>query len=341
MKANKLLLSTLALSLISLQSMAPSDFMAKTNSARGRMPASDSNAQCGIKKVPTKKIVAKKIVTSKEMKALQEKLAKLESDLKNKEDLLDKKSQEIEQLKDKKYDEKIENLNQLVLDQKSDIENLRLEIKNSQVKASEVKEEKPKQEKNVNDTSVCKAELKGEKLEADVKKQLEDKEAVLKELEGLKKENEELKTKVATKSPEKKSDEQKLDAKNQNADLIALMSQMTSMFSAQMQAQMQLQIQTMNMLSQMQTNFMPQMNPYSMTNTLGSQDLGLGYGIGIPAFNTPWTNDFQNPYSASLPQLIRQPAQAPVFNGFNFGQDQVIPAPAKVELPKLVRTYEA
>lgn len=150
----------------------------------------------------------------------------------------------------------------------------------------------------------CKAESKGEKLEADVKKSLEDKEAVLKQVEGIKKDEE-----------KKPSD---------NSDLIALMSQITTMFSTQMQSQMQMQIQMMNMLSQMQNNMMPQMSPYAMDFSQGfnspysqNDSIGLGsLGVGIPAYGSQWSG-YQSPYSI-MPNMNRQPAQAPSDFGFSF-----------------------
>lgn len=341
MKANKLFFSTLAVSLISIQSMAPADFLASTNSANKRNPASlDANASASSSSIQQSDIkIINNIVVEKqspeqqeEMKKLKRKLVSLEKDLKSKEVLLDQNLQEIKNLKDEKNNEKIESLNKLVLEQKSDIEKLRLEIKKTEVK--EIKIAEPKAEvKPAQETVTCKSESKGEKLEADVKKQLDDKEAVLNE---LKKENEELKSKIAKKS-DKKSDEEvvKDDKKDKNTDLIALMSQMTSMFTTQMQSQMQLQIQTMTMLSQMQTNFMSQSNPYNMTDSMW----GLGYDVGMPAYSNPWSSRYQDPYMG-YPQMQRQPAQAPAFEGFNFSQEQVFQVPNKVELPKLTRTFE-
>lgn len=354
MKVNKVFFVT-ALSLIAFQAMSPTELLVSTNSA-SRMPAAVA------KKTPAKKRVVKKPVTSKEMKALQDKLALLEKDLKTKESLLDEKSKEIELLKNRKTEEKIESLTKLIADQKSDIDTLKADIKNSEVKVVEVR--------NNNNTEVeivvCKSESKGEKLEADVKKLLEDKESVLKQVDGLKKENEDLKLKLIV--PEVKSSvvaevkpEVKAEAKSQNAEVIALMSQMTTMFSAQMQSQMQMQVQMMSMLSQMQNNRMPQMSPYaygpsqfSIGQASGypsagsyggyptfNDGLGLGaMGIGISAPTSPWS-DYQNPYSI-MPSMSRQQLPTPADFGFSFNRPQGIqgfdfnqtPATSEQRLPE-------
>lgn len=321
MKASKIFFVT-ALSLIAFQAMSPTELLVAKNSA-SRMPAAVA------KKAPAKKRVVKKPVTSKEMKALQDKLALLEKDLKTKESLLDEKSKEIELLKNRKTEEKIEALTKLIADQKSDIDTLKADIKNSEVKVVEVK--------NHNNTEVeivvCKSESKGEKLEADVKKLLEDKESVLKQVDGLKKENEDLKLKLLV--PEVKSSVV-AEAKSPNAEVIALMSQMTTMFSAQMQSQMQMQVQMMSMLSQMQNNSMPQMSPYAYGQGLGypsagsyggyptfNDSLSLGaMGIGVSAPISPWSN-YQNPYSI-MPSISRQQLQTPADFGFSFNRPQGI-----------------
>lgn len=353
MKANKLFFCALAVSVLSIHSMSPSDFIAHTESIRGnRAPASEA---APVKKAPAKKAIAKKAVTSKEMKDLQDKLAKLEIDLKNKQDLLDQKTQEVDQLRNSKTDEKIDALTKLIVDQKADIDKLKSDIKNSEVKDVKF----VNQSKTSVQVVVCKSESKGEKLEADMKKLLEDKEAVLKQVDGLKKENDDLKLKLTSSVPEVKKDEVKMDevkkqeiakaddaapvedkkpiAKKQqsldkkssdNSDIIALMSQMTTMFSTQMQSQMQIQIQMMNMLSQMQSNMMPQMSPYAVDFSQGfkspyslndSVDLG-GWGVGIPSYGSQWSG-YQSPFSM-MPNLTRQPASQASDFGFSFGSQQ-------------------
>jgi myosin heavy subunit len=348
MKANKLFFYTVA-SLLTVQSMSP-DFINNVQPSHGRMPASAATT--------AKKKVVKKAVTSKEMKALQDKLAQLEVDLHKKEDLLDQKSKEIELLKNNKTEEKIDALTKLIVEQKTDVDKLKNDIKNSEVKDVKI----VNQNKTAIEVVVCKSESKGEKLEADIKKLLDDKEEVLKRVDGLKKENDELKLKL-TAAPEVKKQEiaktevkaevkvekeesiaedkapvakksQALDKKLENSELMALMSQMTTMFTTQMQSQMQMQVQMMNMLSQMQTNMMPQTNPYSpslysnnfmnnyahgypsLNDSIGSY--GLGMGLGISAQSSPWS-DYSNPYSMA-PSIKRQQLSAPADFGFSFNQ---------------------
>ncbi|MDD4972880.1 MAG: hypothetical protein PHY93_00935 [Bacteriovorax sp.] len=347
MKVNKLFFYTVA-SLLTVQSMSP-DFIINVLPSHGRMPAAETTP---VKKSVAKKKVAKKAVTSKEMESLQNKLAQLEVDLQKKEDLLDQKAKEIELLKNNKTEEKIDALTKLIVEQKADVDKLKNDIKNSEIKDIKI----VNQNKTAIEVVVCKSESKGEKLEADIKKLLDDKEEVLKRVDGLKKENDELKLKL-TVTPELKKQEivkadvkadteenaaedkapvvkksQALDKKSENSELMALMSQMTTMFSTQMQSQMQMQIQMMNTLSQMQTSMMPQTNPYSpslysnnfmnnyshgypsLSDSIGSYELGLG----IPAQSSPWS-DYSNPYSIA-PSLKRQQLSSPTDFGFSFNQ---------------------
>jgi hypothetical protein len=106
---------------------------------------------------------------------------------------------------------------------------------------------------------------------------------------------------------------------------------MTTMFTAQMQSQMALQVQMLNMLSQMQSNFLPKTSAYAFDSIDSSffsrsqyginEGFGLGmsgYGIGLPAHYSAWNNtDYQNPYSV-MPSLSRQPADTQSDYGFKF-----------------------
>lgn len=307
MKANKLFLSTLALSLISIQSMSPADLATKQHSSVRRMPADASASAIQSTEIKiinnivvAKEPVAKKAVTEKQLKALQSRLTGLEKSLVSKEVLLEQNSQEIKILKN---ENKIEPLLKLINQQKSEIESLKTDIKNS---VRDIENQKKNNE--VIESSICKSELKGEKLEADVKKLLEDKEAVLKEVDGLKKDQ----------ALEKKPSE--------NSELIALMSQLTTMFSAQMQSQMQMQIQMLTMFSQMKNSFMPEASPYAFNpspfsniQNFGSPQAGQygGFGVGIQA--SPWTA-YQNPYSI-MPNLDRQQLPQSGNSSFGFGFD--------------------
>lgn len=344
MKTNKILFSVLGISLLSLQAMAPSDFIAHTNSSIRRFPAAETPATLSVdgnlKVTGTINIAGKDAASTKDVQRLKYKMANLQGEVKKLQAKLSE-TKKNEQTNDNKAEEdaKIEALTKLIADQKAEIEKLKLDIKNSEVKVakeenkvakSEDKKEDKKENKPVG-TVTCKAESKGEKLEADVKKNLEDSDAII---AALKKENAELKKSSSAKDEDKKS--------SQNPELIALMSQMTSMFSTQMQAQMQMQVQMLNMLSQMQETIFPQMSPYTLdlsqglrspyalNNNLGG--LGVGWNVGISA-NSQWPS-YRNPYS-TLPELVRQPASAngvlfssPAmsFKGFDFNQPVVQPS---------------
>ena len=163
----------------------------------------------------------------------------------------------------------------------------------------------------------CKSELKGEKLASDVKKLIEDKEEVLKVIELPKAKKEE--SKKATETAEVKSD---------NSEVLALMTQMTSLFTTQMQMQMQMQTQMMNMILQMQSNIMPQANPYAQqfyptNNMYGGYSSfndnfnlrGNEVGIGS-AQPSQWSHN-SNPYSA-IPAMDRNQSYPPSEYGFSF-----------------------
>lgn len=339
MKANKILFATV-LSLITFQAMSPNEILSSRAPASALVSeAASSSASAAIQnseiKIINNIIVAsdnndKKFVTPEEMKALQDKLALLEKSVKNKEALLAQKALQAE--------DKIQALTKTIAEQKSEIGVLKDDIKNSEIRDVEAQ--------NKNNAAIeailCKAESKGEKLEADIKKLLEDQQAVVKEVEGLKKENQDLKSKVAEKKEEPK--------KSENSELVALMAQMTTMFTTQMQSQMQMQVQMMSMLSQMQNNFMPQVSPYAFNPSQFSNIQSFGYpqagqfggfgNVGISAAATPWS-DYQNPYSM-MPSLNRQYLPQATDFGFDFSQPMVAPqqqrVPAEQGLPSPFRS---
>lgn len=153
----------------------------------------------------------------------------------------------------------------------------------------------------------CKSESKGEKLESDVNKLLEDKVEILKVVEAPKE-----------------------NIKTDSSELLALMSQITTLFTSQMQMQNQM----MNMILQMQSNTMPQINPYSpnlysnnfnyqLSPTLNDNLSVMGSGIGLPLNSQPsiWSQ-YSNPYS-SMPLMERQQIIAPIKYGFDFSQTTV------------------
>ena len=150
---------------------------------------------------------------------------------------------------------------------------------------------------------------------------------------------------------DKKGEAKKADAsKSENSELVALMTQMTSMFTAQMQAQMQMQLQMMSMLTQMQSQIQAptQSGRYPIESQYGggfypslSDSLYLrSYGLGLRAPASTWSG-FQNPYSAIIPEMSRQPISnsndgftcRQPFQGFDFNE-----APAAApKLPELER----
>lgn len=167
----------------------------------------------------------------------------------------------------------------------------------------------------------CKSELKGEKLEADVKKSSKDIQAVIEVVENPKADK---KAEVQKENADKKSD---------NSEMLSLMSQMTTLFTTQMQMQMQMQNQMLSMILQMQSSQMPPMNPYSpslysnynnnqyggypnMNDSLGF--LGAGVGIGNSSQAQPWSH-LPNPYSAQ-PNMERNQMMLPSEFGFSFNQ---------------------
>ena len=134
----------------------------------------------------------------------------------------------------------------------------------------------------------CKSELKGEKLQADVKHLLDDKEKIIEQVTPK----------------ERKSHKNKLsknESTTDNSELLALLGQMTTLISNQMQMQMEMQNQMMNMLSQMQmpaymTNFSH--NSYDDINRNSIQYASPNlehYEVGIPAQMSSWANN-PNPY---------------------------------------------
>ena len=178
----------------------------------------------------------------------------------------------------------------------------------------------------------CKSELKGEKLQADMKKLINDKEEIIKKATPEK-------TEKTEKSEKKLSTN---ETKTDNSDLLALLGQMTTLISNQMQMQMDMQNQMMNMLSQMQmpsymTNFSPDSNNFINRNPMQYSSPNLEhYGIGTPSQMTSWSN-YPNPYFQ--PQYNSWNNQMPFLNspfndrprtvsGFDFSND---PAPIPPE----------
>ncbi|MDO9184031.1 MAG: hypothetical protein Q7U04_16580, partial [Bacteriovorax sp.] len=222
MKANKFFIysvtSLLALPLIS------SDLILTLKHIPGRMPASDNIAVSAPEK---------KAITEKEMKSLKDALLQAEVKLKETKSLLDQKAIEID-LSQQNIDETTRLLILQEVDQASDVRKLKNEITGSIIKELEIKPVPVE----------CKSESKGEKLEADIKKLLNDKEEIISKIEILKKE------KYKNVMPNSEY------SQAENYNVMGLMSQMTTMFTTQMQLQMQM----MSMFSQMQMSMSPQLN---------------------------------------------------------------------------------
>jgi hypothetical protein len=206
------------------------------------------------------------------------------------------------------------------------------EVSKPKISKAEIKKEE--------EIVLCKPESKGAKLEADLRKLLDDKEDVLKRVENLSKENDELKLKLSASTTEVKKKNKKYlktetdsDDQSENPQLVTMMGQLTSMFSAQMQAQTQM----MNMFTQMQTqtNTMAQFDPYApsiYTNNIGNYpkrylpiDSGMNFlesRLGIPAQSSPWS-DYNNPYSI-MPNMTRQQLPSSSDYGFYFNQTPTV-----------------
>ncbi len=181
---------------------------------------------------------------------------------------------------------------------------------------------------------LCTNESEGEKLKKEAQKHLEDKEAILKQLADLKKENLELKDKINPTVPKKEKKE--VEA----GELISLMSQMTSLFSAQMENQMQSQMLIFGLLNQSQNAFAPLSNRHSMNFSQrfsmrgipsfnDQMDLGE-WNVGIPAYQAQYSSpqNYLNPFENEF-SLIRQPLPEygssfggiqPARKGFDFNQ---------------------
>jgi hypothetical protein len=218
-------------------------------------------------KTPAKKPVAKKkqVVTNNELKDMKEKLAKLEIELKSNND----KDKEIDSLK-------------------NEIADLKNKIKETKVKDSDEMQ-----------TALCLSKRHETELEGQIKKQLQDKEDILKHFESFKAE---MKT---PKAPVVQSG---------NSDIVALLAQITSMLQSQQQMQMQFQTQMFSMFPQQNNNFAPAFPSVpSLSSSVGMY--GPGMGIGYGGFNNVYApaQQIQNPYSG----LTLQRTQIPFSNGFS------------------------
>ena len=188
----------------------------------------------------------------------------------------------------------------------------------------------------------CVKDKQPKDLEAEVKKLMEDKEKIMKELEELK---------AASKKEDKKDDKKKVAKTDYNEDILGIMSQLSSLMVSQQQQQMQMMNQMFSMFQTQQPkqqswysplsdymspyafhasqfDFPGYSSPYSMEG-IGSR-VGLGYPSssthgGFPEYfsRTPaQQSDFGPMFERSQfndadsfqPQTVRP------HNGFNFSQ---------------------
>jgi hypothetical protein len=341
MKVNKMLFVTV-LSLAAFSAMSPTLFMANTNSRVSRTPAEVAKN--------------KKVITLKTLNNLKKNLATLVADLKTQEELLDQKSTDVENQTSSEPELEFKNQFKIVAEKKEAIEKLKIEIENSEVK--EISKEDSKEETDSEEKITCKAESKGEKLEASVADLLKDKESILKQIEGLKNENKELKSKLSETSETTETTVTTLTKKKkiapvddfshlENNSTLLLMTQLTSMFTTQMQGQMQMQQQMMTLMTQMHNNMMPVENIYKPMPTL-SEILDLrSRDIGVSS-SQQGLNYYQNPYSM-IPNLTPQQLPTQPDFGFSFSNPQImpgydfnqtsgnLPTPVRTELP--VQTF--
>jgi hypothetical protein len=184
--------------------------------------------------------------------------------------------------------------------------------------ASEIKEES-KSQKTDNQVT-CLSKNENAKVEEDVKKQLKDKEDVLKEIAALKSENEELK---------KKSEKPKAEIKANNEDVVSLLSQITNLLMSQQQAQLQLQNQMFSMMSMMPMNSNSMnMNPYALSYDYTS------YHSSPYSYSYPSLNDTIGFYGSNI-GIARQPSsqsmiaeptfQTPQIRGYDFSLNGITP----------------
>ena len=282
-----------------------------------RKPASSNivNVQVTVKnEQPTKTIV----VNNKEVKALKSKLSQLEIKLKAQtsthENEIAELKEALKQAKDPKevnaLKKEIADISELLKNSKSsdEIELLKNEI-------AELKKEIKEKSSIENDelqNSLCLSQRHEAELEKQVKKQLEDKEDILKQFEAFKTEMKMSKAPVApTVVPA---------AAPANFDIVALMGQITSLLQSQQQMQMQFQTQMFSMFPQTQYGpSMPSFShsyPQSLSNLGGGMyGPGMGMGMGYPGMEIGGYNSMiQNPYS----QIPMERTQIPFDSGFNF-----------------------
>ncbi len=177
-----------------------------------------------------------------------------------------------------------------------------------------------------------------DKLENEMKKLVEDKQSILKELDELKSKKQD----SAEVKEAKKEDS--------NKDIVDFMFQMTSMMISQQQQQTLMMNQMFSMMNQQMQNFAyPKANSWS--NHSGPYSAGynpysfesLGHGIGHSA---PYANPYRDQEASYIKTPYRYPAELPVqldqqpfpiqprIDGFNFGNPLDIPPVPQDRAPR-------
>jgi hypothetical protein len=277
-----------------------------------------------------------KLANPKEMQDLKDKLKSLEDDLKKKQSLIDTKSSEAKTANASQTPEEadqIKKLQQLLDEQKKEIEKLKLQIKEAETKEPPKKEEgkpvaeadKEAEKKKANQeitVALCQAQKHANELESELKKLLKDKEDIMKELKEIRLLSEKSRDKKDDK-PSDKNDESKPSSKEiaRNTDdkkikrkggfsneqekfdysdysSVAMMGQITSLLLSQQQAQTQMQMQMFSML-----NTLVNKNSRSNYNSSENLDPYNFYGIqsvGSIGYGYPSLTDSFNYYGNNI-----------------------------------------
>lgn len=293
------------------------------------------------------KLNSRQPASSSEVDDLKNKLEKLESDLKSKEEIIAIKTKALEELGTDEANLKIDKLNKLLDNQKNQILILEEKIKTAE-------------EKNNNELAkaLCQAQLHSSKLEEELKKMLKDKEEVLNEIKLLK----EKKDSGIVDSEIK--DHKTNDNFKESEVNVALLAQITNLILSQRQAQEQMQSQMYSMMPFQTSNSNVDysvigFNPYTylgLQNTLSfnsnytgypgfSSPIGyfgnnFGLGIGISANNhfLNSTNVFNDSISTRTPSSTYPGIDTlPSVRSFDFSQPQNFTPMMQPSFPQLQR----
>ncbi len=205
-----------------------------------------------------------------------------------------------------------------------------------------------------------------DKLENDMKKLVEDKQSILKELDELKSKKKDSVEIKEAKKEDKKEDKKKEDKKADN-EIVDVMFQMTSMMISQQQQQTLMMNQMFSMMNQQMQRFAypkadswsDYVSPYSFNhnslnagyNPYSLESLGKGIGLSASYANpyrdheshyikTPYRYPAEQPAQLHQQPLIMQPR----IDGFDFGSPMDIPpvpqdkAPVQMVQQKILRT---